>query len=327
VIEATLDRADDRDQPGIELKRRYGVGAVRVLEPIARVPRDALSQRSTGQESSWPRWLQPLVGSLAIAILVLLTQAVFPAERAPFDPMFLAVSTYDTVAPASPPPAKAASFVATPNPYPSPAVEAVERFVMMVNSGDSGAVLELMLDEVTRPGTGTAQYPHLPTDAGLWVDGVLDHAKVEGFVRYVSALPGPIEVSDCACVAGGYIATLVGCSYTTRGGVLAPLGQGPEAGLLYVAMIEDRVAGLIYPGDRDADLWDRFTDWVARNHPNRALSMVDHTESGWILDPEYSRESALEQGRLALEMAVTLADRQIVTPKRPVTRPHMTRPH
>lgn len=262
---------------------------------------------------------------MAIAILVLLNQAVSLAERGPIDPISMAVPTSDTVAPASTPPAEAAPFIATPNPYPSPAVEAAEKFVMMVNSGDSGAVLELMLDEVTRPGTGTAQYPHLPTDAGLWVDGVLDRAKVEGFVGYVSALPGPIEVSECGCVAGGYIATLVGCSYATNGGVLAPLGQESDAGRLYVVMIEDKVAGLIHPDNRDADLWDRFADWVARSHPNRSPSILGRIESGGILDPEYSRESALEQSRLAFEMAVAIANGRLATPDSPVTRPHMTR--
>lgn len=322
---ATHDRGEIRDQAEIGRKRGYGVSAVRVLEPVASASRDAPPRPPTPRELSWSRWLQPLAGSVAIAILVLLTQAVSPAAPGPIDPVSVAVSTPAMVAPAATPPAKAAPFVATPNPYPSPAVETVETFVMMVNRGDSGAVLELMLDEATRPGTGTAQYPHLPTDAGLWIDGVLDRARVEGFVRYVSALPGPVDVSDCACVAGGYIATLVGCSYTTSGGVLAPLGQEPGAGRLYVVMLEGRVAGLIHPGDADADLWDRFAEWVAHTHPISALSVLGSSESGWALDPEYSRDSALEQSRLALEMAGALAVGRLATPQSPVPHPHRTR--
>lgn len=298
----------------------YSVRAVRALKPIVGASRDDASRRPT-REDSRPRGLQPLAGFVAIATLVLLTQAVLPAEPAPIDPIIVAVSSHDMVAPASTP-AIPANFVATPNPYPSLAVEAAETFVMLVNRGDSGAVLELMFDDATRTGTGTAQYPHLPTDAGLWIDGVLDRAKVEGFVGYVSALPGPVEVSDCEAVAGGYIATLVGCSYTTSGGVLAPLGQKPGAGRLYVVTIEDRVAGLIHPDDADAALWGRFADWVAHRHPNRSLSTLAPIDSGWVLDPDYSREAALEQSRLALEMAVALADRRLTTPVSPVTHPH-----
>ncbi len=284
------------------------MGSVRVLEPIAPVSRDASSRRPTHTELSWSRWLHPLAGIVAIAILVLLTQAVLPVEPAPIDPISAAVSNPDMVASAATPPARAAPFVATPNPYPSRAVEAVERFVMLVNSGDSAAVHELMVDEATRPGTGTAQYPHLPTDAGLWIDGVLDRARVEGFVRYVFALQGPVDLSDCASVAGGSETTLVGCTYTTSGGVLAPLGQKAEAGRLYVVTIGDKVAGLIRAGNADVDLWERFADWVAHSHPDSSLSMLSRIDSEWVLDPEYSHESALEQSRLALEMAAALAD-------------------
>lgn len=297
------------------------MGTVRVLEPIAPAYRDPPSRRPKREKLRWLRWLQPLAGSVAIAILVLLTQAVLPTEPASIDPISVAVSIPDMVVPAPTPPAISGPSVATPNPYPSPAVEAVEMFVMMVNSGDSGAVLELMVDEVTRPGTGTAQYPHLPTDAGLWTDGVLDRARVEGFVRYVSALPGRLDVSDCASVAGGSTTTLVGCTYTTSGGVLALLGQEPEAGRLYVVTIKGKVAGLIRTGDVDADLWDRFADWVADNHPNRSLSMLDSIESRWVHDPDYSRETALEQSRLALDMAAALANGELPTPESSVTYP------
>lgn len=299
--------------------------AVRVLEPIAPASRGAPPEGPPPEEFSWFRWLQPVAGSMAIATFVLLTQSMLFAEPAPIDPISVAVFPPDVIALASTPPAKAAPFVPTPNPYPSAAVEAVETFVMMVNRGDSDAVLELMRDEVNRTGTGSAQYPHFPTDAGLWVDGVLDPARVEGFVGYASALPGPVDVSDCACVAGSHISRLVGCSYTTSGGVLAPLGEEPEAGRLYVVVIENRVAGLIRPGDADADLWGRFADWVADSQPNRSLSVLGRSESGFGLDPEYSRESAREQSRLALEMATALADEQLATPESSVTRPHTTR--
>jgi hypothetical protein len=262
---------------------------------------------------------------VAIAVLVLLTHAVVPAESAPFGPISVGVAAPDMVGPPSAPAAETAALVATPNPYPSPAVEAAEKFVRMVNRGDSGAVLELMFADATRPGTGTAQYPHLPTDAGLWIDGVLDGANVEGFVHYVSALPGPVEVSDCTAVAGGYIATLVGCSYRTSGGMLAALGQEPEAGRLYVVMMEDRVAGLIRPGNTNAALWDRFADWVAQSHPNGVPSILARVESGWVLDPDYSRESALEQSRLAFEMADALALGRPASPRSSLPPPRMSR--
>lgn len=290
--------------------------AVTVLEPIASTSHDAHTRRPPVNEVSWPSWLQPLAASVAIILLVALTQlthAGSSAESAPLGFISATMAGPHLVAPTPTPPAQAGPSDATSSPYPSSAVLAVEAFMMMVNSGDSDAVLELLLDDVTRPGTGTAQYPHLPTDAGLWSDGVLDKSRVEGFVGYVAALPGPVNVTGCASVAGGVTTTLVGCTYTTSGGVLAALGQGPETGQLYVVTIEDKVAGLIHAGDADVDLWDRFAKWVAHTHPNLPLSRLDHVESGSIIDPEYSRQIALEQTRLASDMAAAPARRQLET--------------
>ena len=86
--------------------------------------------------------------------------------------------------------------------------------------------------------------------------------------------------------------------------MLAPLGQKAERGPVYGVMIKHKVAGLIRPGDVHTDLWDRFAEWIALNHPDRAT--VSQIESGWVLDPEYTDESALEQSALAVEMAVAL---------------------
>jgi hypothetical protein len=245
------------------------------------------------------------------------------AGPAPIGPGSSAVFTASTPSPVPVTLATAAPFVPTPNPFPSAAVDVVERFVTRVNAGDSDGVLQLMLEEATRSGAGTAQYPHLPTDARLWIDGELDRSRVEGFVGYVSALAGSVDVSDCTAVAGGY-ATLVGCEYSAGGGALAPLGQGPEAGRLYVVTIENRVAGLIRRNDADADLWTRFADWVAHNHPNGLLSLSG-LEPGGTAVPEYSREAALEQSRLAREMAAAVAGGQVDPPQSSSTEPHAAR--
>ena len=105
----------------------------------------------------------------------------------------------------------------------------------------------------------------------------------------------------------------MGCSYTTSNGVLAPLGRDSAPGRLYVVAIDDKVAGLIHANDTEAELWDRFADWLTHSGPDRSFSMLDRTETGWVLDPDYSGETAGELRRLILDMAAAIADAQIDT--------------
>lgn len=78
-----------------------------------------------------------------------------------------------------------------------PSLAAFRDFAEVVEHGDVKAALELLVDELPQiQGLGAAQWPHLPTDAGLWVDGMLDGDEVEGFVRYFSGLGA--SWTDCS---------------------------------------------------------------------------------------------------------------------------------
>ena len=280
-----------------------------MLEPHARTSHAALlgpPPSGTPGGSRHPHLFSGWV--VACVVLVLVTQLTSPAEQATIWSIEMAVYVPTVVDPEPTPPSTRTSFVATPNPFPSPAVAALETFVTAIDRGDVEAAVELLVDELPNVvGVGTAQYPHVPTDAGLWVDGVLDRVNAVGFVEYLFTVPVSVSVSECTPRAGGFQVTLVTCAYTTSGGVLAPLGQGPETGRLYGVIADEQVAGLIRVGDAQADLWARFADWVTSNHPSRSPSTVTRAESGWVFDPRYTAAGALEHRALAIAMAAELS--------------------
>lgn len=253
-----------------------------IADPIARPP----------DVPPRPSWAQALVGALAlVAAWALLVGPGSPGGPSPADPDFEPVVPTPIVAPVPI--------------YSSPAVETFEEFVTIVDRGDTAGALELVAEELPEVlGIGTAQYPHLPTDAGLWEDGRLDRTRLKGFVGYLSALPGSVSIGDCDAFADGPRVVVVSCEYSTTGGVLAPLGQEPEMGQLFGIMVDGRVAGLVRKGDLDLGLWNRFAAWTARNNPGVKLGTADPTEKSWLLDLAYSGDSAREFHALATEMAL-----------------------
>jgi hypothetical protein len=291
--------------------RKKAPDAIRVLDPAE--SDETPSRPQTPDPAPRLRWPQLTVLVVAgVAALLVAGQLAQPVESAPFAPLTVAAPDPGMVAPEPPPPPPpppSPRAIIAANPIESQAVLVFEKFVTMVNRGDSRAVLELMLPELPDVvGIGTAEYPHLPTDAGLWSDGVLDEDEVEGFVRYVFTLPGSVFVSDCEAWGDGPRVTIVVCHYITSGGVLSALGQKPEGGRLYGVIAEGKVAGTFRRGGVDLDLWEQFTEWTALHHPDRLLQTLGRIDQTPVLDPEYSGDSALEHGALAAEMAEALAE-------------------
>lgn len=268
--------------------------SVRVLDPDKRAREISPHERRHSTATAWLR----LAGALiAIGAVLGLLMAVSPSTgmtpaSGPEDAPLLAAAISDVEAATHPDP-----------------TEVFERFVSLVNRGDSAAAAELVADELPDVvGLGVAQWPHLPTNVDLWSDGKLSHDALSGFVRYVFTTPGSVLLSECRDAADGPRVVIVTCAYATSGGVLAALGGQPEHGRVHGFMVGGKVAGTVRHGDTDTDLWERLAAWAATMDadPSGALIAVDGGR--WQLDPVYNGDTAVIHESLAVEMAAALKD-------------------
>ncbi len=254
-----------------------------------------------GQRDAPPRreprrlpWLVPAVG-MALAVTLLA-----PGDVAEPEPETMAAPALAAERPIEHP------HTLEPGYAVAGSVAAFESFVEKVNRGDSAAALALLMP-VLPPfeGLGVSQWPFLPTDAGLWVGGIIDQDKVEGFVRYVFNVPGSVFVSDCEAWEHGPLVVVTTCAYETNGGALLALGQRPEQGQIRALMIDHRVVGIARTGQVDLELWRGVVEWAAEVRPERVDSVATRTSGGWALDPVYTAATAWIHGALAEELATS----------------------
>lgn len=188
------------------------------------------------------------------------------------------------------------------------ALGAFEAFVRAVNGGDARAVTSLLVVELPGlHGVGTSEWPLLPTDAALWVDGTLDRRRVQGFVDYLSALSGTVHLSPCESWGGGPKALLATCPYETSGGLIEALGGSPESGHLHGVMVGGRVAGMFRHGEIDMEPWHRLVEWTGLTHPER-VETLGRLETRWVLDPVYTADAALAHAAFAAEMLAAMPE-------------------
>lgn len=187
--------------------------------------------------------------------------------------------------------------LAEPDPAsaPSPAVTSFRRFVAAVDRGDTARTIELLRSEVPDViGLGTASYPYVASDPGLWESGSLDTEKVIGLVEYLAALPGSVALSDCAAFADGPRVVIVSCDYSADGRVITPLGPAVQEGKIYGFMVDEAVAGMAHIGGFDRPAWNQLL---------RFAEQSGHAELAADAEWTYSAETAQLIMALAEEMA------------------------
>ncbi len=215
--------------------------------------------------------------------------------------------------PLPPPPGAAATARSTPSseadvssPVAAPAGPAVgvfRAFVSGVGRGDTDAVIELLAEQLPAiEGVGTAQWPMLPTDAGLWTDGTLGHDEVAGFVGYLSASRSTTSLRGCESWADGPHAVIATCGYESTGGALTSLGGATESGHFHGVVVAGRVVGLIRHTDIGGEAWPRLAEWLGGDGEPLPASLGGPAR-GDELDPVYTAASAVEHRALADEMA------------------------
>lgn len=263
--------------------------AVRPLDPTGPTPADG-SLVPPGQAAGGSRWPSAIVGWLAVlAAIAFLIRPSPPPVPPPFEPIQ--------------PPAPTA--LTSPD-YRAPAVDVFENFIALIEAGNGAEALSLMVDELPDIlGVGSAEYPQLPSDANWWTDGRLHRENVAQFAGYVHTVPGSVSVSDCRDFADGPRVVVVSCTYTSTGGILAPLGYEYDDGRLFGIMIDGRVAGMFRKesGRREVQIWHGLAHLAAINRPDVQLRAPILGGAGWKLDPVYSSASAREHQVLARELA------------------------
>ena len=277
--------------------------AVRVLDPTPDDDAGAVPRPPEPGRSSSPKPLAAIVVAAAVVVALSFFLATDDA------PAIVAPQPEVTEPLTAPPPA--AAVVPTDAPafvgYPAAdAIAAFETFATMIDRGDSRAVIDLMFPEPPRiPGLRSSGWPHLPTEAEWWVDGVLDEEQVAGFVHYISTLPGSVFLSECDGVVFGEPTRLamVTCPYETTGGPLAALGQQPERGHLHATVLDGLVASVERHGTMDRLAWAELAAWAAKEHPELYTEVLGTLDDRRVFDPVYTGDSALAHIELAEELA------------------------
>ncbi len=288
-------------------------GGVRLIDP--RGPAAGAHPGDVPETGSRRRWSLVTAVTGVVVVLAALGLGVVPDPPSPIEAV--------TDVPFAAPPRAGATIPSAAVPEPDggarapaprgPAVGVFRAFVSGVGRGDANAVIGLLAEELPAiDGVGTAQWPLLPTDAGLWTDGALGREEVEGFVGYLSASRSNTALAGCESWGDGPLVVIATCRYESTGGPLAALGV-VESGHLHGVIVEGRVAGMIRHTDTGRGAWQRLAEWIAGDGEPLAAPRGG-VASGLVLDPVYTAASATEHRALAADMAAAERRRAPTSP-------------